>query len=525
MFRYFNILTILTIFCLLTGTVLWGQQRAAAVSYPDPPKSFTQYPVSFTVGRTITASSIPLSGAQNEDFLLIFVLKNADISNLSVTLTRPNPTYMTIRVYQLRPAPANLADTYYADGMVPLDNQSLTLPGNPVYLAIGLKINKVHPAGTYKYTLTFTNGSSVVNRPLSVSVWPFALPDDLPITILGNGLYNSGSISRYGVSATDFYNKVYPAYLNTMRQYKMNSLSLTYPLPANDVASGAAPIESSPDFTGMLDTIAKYGFRYFRLPNLTGVYDATKIDQPGNLFAFNGPVYYQAWYNYLLSKGWSDRAIVKTWDEPTTDQYPLVEESYDIVKSAVPQFATLCTGNAPDTSLSNAVNIWTVYARRYNAQADATARSLGQQVWLYANNLHNVKRNATNQRIIGWHLFRYNFSGYFIWAINNYPGDPWTTQPDPTSRSGAFIYPNPLNGMPLPTLRLEALRRGFEDYQYFALLQQAYQNGKVRAAAYNGIMGKIAYATSRLTTDSVPYYWKDMENVRQAVGKLLKSAQ
>jgi hypothetical protein len=287
------------------------------------------------------------------------------------------------------------------------------------------------------------------------------------------------------------------------------------------VASGAASIESASDFTGMLDTIVNYGFRYFRLPLTTGEYDATKIGQPGNLFASNGPIYYQTWSQYLVSKGWGDRAIVKIWDEPTPDKYPLVAESYNIVKNAVPQFITLCTGGAPETSLSQAVNAWAINARDYDPQADATSRSLGQQIWLYANNLHSIKRNSNNPRIIGWHLFRYNFSGYLIWAVNSYIDDPWTMQPsDADQRRGTFIYPNPANGMPLPTLRLEALRRGFEDYQYFVLLQQAFQKGKISAAAYNGIMQRITKATTALTVDGAPS-WNDLESVRRDVGNML----
>lgn len=56
------------------------------------------------------------------------------------------------------------------------------------------------------------------------------------------------------------------------------------------------------------------------------------------------------------------------------------------------------------------------------------------------------------------------------------------------------------------------------------MLEQAYQNGRVSAAAYNGIMQKIGNATSGLTMDSVPAYWKDLEEVRQDVGNLLMSA-
>ncbi|MCX5893769.1 MAG: DUF4091 domain-containing protein, partial [Deltaproteobacteria bacterium] len=347
----------------------------------------------------------------------------------------------------------------------------------------------------------FTNGSSVVKQPLSVSVWPFALPDDLPITLYANFCYRPDWFARYGVTPSALHDRVSTAYLAALRAYKINAVGLAYyPFPGNTVASGAATISAFPDLTKILDTVVRYGFRFFRLPELADAYDATQLGQPGNLFAFNGPVYYQ---------------------------YPQVQEGYDLVKSAVPPIATLCTGGPPDPSLTNSVDIWAMYSRTYNPQAHAAACSQGQQCWLYAHRLHGAKRWPTNQRIIGWHLFNYNFSGYLLWSVNWFAPDPWTAQPDVNSgnRAGTWIYPHPATGMPLPTLRLEALRRGFEDYQYFVLFQQAYQNGKISAAAYNGIRQRIASATSRLTTDSMPYYWKDFESVRQDVGNLLKSAR
>lgn len=526
---YFKDVRVLAIFCLLSFLVLWGHQGAEAVTYADPAKTFPNYPLSFTAGKTVTAPAIPLSGAINEDFLLLFTLNNADISKLTVTITRPNAAYMTPRVFQLRPAPVNLDDVFLVDGMAPLGRPDLNLPGNPLYLAIGLKINKVHPPGTYKYLLTMTSGANVVKQPLTVTVWPFALPDDLPITLYANFCYKPDWFAQYGVSPDTLDKTILPAYLAAMRAYKINAVGLGYyPFPTDMVAAGTAAVSSAPDFTKALDTIVRYGFRGFRIPDLLSKeYTPTQLGQPGNQFAFKGPVYYQAWYKYLKEKGWVDKALVKLWDEPTPEQIPMVQESYNIMKSAVPEFATLCAGGPPDPRLTHAIDKWTMYSRTYNPQADAAARSLGQESWLYANRLHGAKRWATNQRIIGWHLFRYNFSGYLIWSINYFDPDPWTAQPDLNTgnRAGTWFYPDPATGKPLPTLRLEALRRGFEDYQYLVLLKQAYQNGKVSDADYNSVMQAVTYATIGLKKDSVPYSWNDFEAVRLQIGNLLKSVK
>jgi hypothetical protein len=78
--------------------------------------------------------------------------------------------------------------------------------------------------------------------------------------------------------------------------------------------------------------------------------------------------------------------------------------------------------------------------------------------------------------------------------------------------------------MPLPTLRLEAMRRGWEDYQYLVLLQKAAMQGKVEAAAYALIQEKITAVAGNLKNDNPKVSWQQLEDLRLQIGELLDRA-
>jgi hypothetical protein len=71
-------------------------------------------------------------------------------------------------------------------------------------------------------------------------------------------------------------------------------------------------------------------------------------------------------------------------------------------------------------------------------------------------------------------LWRYKLDGYYFWAVNWWRKDPWTTisSKEDSFKRGTLIYPSPLTGMPLPSLRLEAFRDGIEDMLMLKILDR-----------------------------------------------------
>lgn len=516
-------LTVLFFLALITTGVAEG------VTYPPPLKNFPSYSRILTSGQKIIGEQISVKGARNEHFLYIFTLANADINNLNIQLNRPgNPSWLNYKVYQWRPIPENTPDNCFPDGLVPLE-PGLVYQENPVHLAISLEITNNHPSGQFNYSLVIQSGSAILEQPLVVKVWSYSLPIDLPITFLANCRGELDWFGRYGVNSSNLHTTVYPAYLSTLRDYKINGIGAGFsPINANAIAAGTS-ISSFSDYTEMLNLImSKYKFRHFRIPILTGRYAATEIGTDGSLFESAAPYYYQTWQKYLSERGWGNNAMVKVWDEPTAGMVPRVEGAYGIIKGSVPEFQTESAGWTVYPSLAGVIDNWAVYLTEYDSQQTsvAEAASLGQKSWLYANNLQRINHPPSYQRIIGWYAHKYKSSGYLLWSINWWGVDPWTTIPGTIDyyRSGTLIYPHPTTGMPLPTTRLEALRRGFEDYLQLTMMDKAVEQGKI--ALDNPALVEIKNDLATLIAEpaiGLKANWGSFDAIRIKIAQLLVS--
>jgi len=469
---------------------------------------------------------LQLQGARNETLLLFFELSGTPATNLEVKLTgqkgAPLPDW---QVLQVRPIPTNLPRRYFWDGLVPLGSP-LVYPEPPVRLMVKITLRPGHPAGSHHYDLIFRHGRRWCRQRLEMRVWDFTLPADLPISIMANLWPRQEWFKRYGVGSLDAWERLAPAYLSLLRQYKINAIAGFYPFPAAKVAQGQ-PLTDFPQYLRFLDMVVQLGFRHFRLPPLPG---APNLEQRGNAFQQQVGKFYPSFYRYLQSKGWVNKALVKVWDEPDPLAYPQVVKAYGLIKAAAPGLRTESAGKSPSPDLARVVDIWAVYNAHYEPDKVAAARRQGQEIWLYANMLHAPYQPPTYQRVIGWYLYQYGFSGYLLWSVNYWPLDPWTNPPSAGRRGGdffrrgTFLYPDPQTGRPLPSLRLETLRRGWEDFQYLVLLQEAASKGLVDQAAYKRLQEKITSSVPDLREKNPRVTWPQLEDLRLQIGEMLDRA-
>lgn len=490
-----------------------------AVAKPWGAKGYPIYPVKFVRPGVTYNPPIVLHSGKNEHHFLVFEVNGATPDNLVIGFTSkdstPIPEWET---WQILPVPTDLPVRFYEDGLVPLKSQ-LAIPQSPLHVGINLKIPATQTSGNSSFELIFQNGSKWVSQPVNLTVWRFCLPDDLPVTLMGVLWPNKNWLSRY---ASGGYDAIFDAYLKAMREYKFNAVNV-FPLPPEEVAAGRA-ISQYPEFLRRLNLIVRdLKYRYFRLPTLPG---ARGLGLPGNQFKTNAEKYYSALLNYLKQEGWASRALVKLWDEPKTQDFATAAQAYGIVKTIAPEFRMECAGGIPSKNLANVVDNWAVYGLNYKPQELAPFRVSGKELWLYANKLHGPSQPPVCQRSIGLYVFAYDFAGYLLWGVNYWPKDVWSNPPGDadSSRRGAFYYPDPKTGMPLPNLRLEAFRRGWEDYQYLSLLAQAVSQGVLPQEALNGTKNKLAGLIGDIEQLSPSASWNDLETFRLEVGALLDQA-
>ncbi len=499
--------------------VLSMRPLVAAPFLRDLSRDYPVHPL--TLGASVTNNPIKVVGARGEHFLLVFEVSKVKDRSLRVSIKEKPGSSLELQAYLVPPLPGGPGQENLLDVLMPLEQASPS-PQDSSRIAVVFKIPSGHPVGAQRCDLVFRGGGSDVFQPLDLQVWKFTLPEDLPVTVLANLWPQKEWFGRYGVKGEEAFTNTIAAYLKFLRPYKINAIGNFYPMPTRELARGRS-LNDFPPYLHLLDQTLALGYRYFRLPTLP---DANRIGASDNLFERYAPKYYANMGKFLKSRHLMDKALVKVWDEPKPADYPRVAKAYGLVKAAAPFLITESAGRPPDSTLARLVNIWAVYSGVFDWEKVTAARQAGQKIWLYANLLHGIDRPAVCQRLVGWYLFQSRCTGYLLWSVNYWPQDPWTQLPSEKDfyRRGTLVYPHPSTGLPLPTLRLEAMRRGWEDYQYLVLLKEAASQGRVTPAAYARIEEQVAMIAGNLKNNNPKASWQQLEDLRVQIGKLLDRA-
>lgn len=196
-------------------------------------------------------------------------------------------------------------------------------------------------------------------------------------------------------------------------------------------------------------------------------------------------------YQAAKAHGLGDRAYVYGFDEwADVSQYDVIKRTYDSLKAAVPGIKACSTVVHPVPPITDVIDAWCP-CLCYNYAGYEEARRRGQEVWYYAggcpydpfptHELLDVP--AVEARAFFWIAWRYQYTGWLHWELNvwlnniegegRWPEVPWNPARDGV-RNGEVgrIYPGP-EATPLPSVRLENMRDGIEDYDYFWLLDDA----------------------------------------------------
>lgn len=193
-------------------------------------------------------------------------------------------------------------------------------------------------------------------------------------------------------------------------------------------------------------------------------------------------------YDAAAAHGLGDRAYLYGFDEwRDVNRYGDIKRTYDMLKAAAPGVKACSTVVHPVDPIADTVDAWCP-CLCYNYAGYEDARKRGQEVWYYAggtpydpfptHELLNVP--AVEARAFFWVAWRFQYTGWLHWELNlwqnNMAGDKrWPDVPWDPARGGVRngevgrIYPGP-DATPLPSVRLENMRDGIEDYDYFWML-------------------------------------------------------
>jgi len=252
-------------------------------------------------------------------------------------------------------------------------------------------------------------------------------------------------------------------------------------------------------------------------------------------------------YDRVKTRGWIDRTYVYCHDEIGQEQYPFALELYSELKTAMPDLRLMQTfyKDNPIPDLDDVLDVWAPNTGRYKLDEFQAQQAKGDDVWWYvccgpgppfANLM--IEWPAVDHRLLLWQNWKFQVTGFLYWGLNvwrdnldvdpRWPASPWKAATwrndagEPYNGDGQLIYPGP-DGKPLSSVRLENLRDGLEDYEYFWLLRDAVEQlRKADAARHAALLVEAdkALAIDDAIVTDLTHFSQDPAAVRGARANL-----
>lgn len=329
------------------------------------------------------------------------------------------------------------------------------------------------PAGRYQSILT-VSGTNVepFKITLNIEVWNFTLPKE-QIVQTCTWLSSANCGNKYG---KDRELNMYQTYTEYFLDHKINPLDI-----------GKTYVKSN-DYSVVTENLAKgfqHGLTRFEIPRLKG----------GELKQF---------CDHLKKKGWFDKAMIYGFkDEPHPRDYAAFRKDSEIIRATVPDLK-IFMAESPHPALFGAVDIWWSSMPSDNEEAIRNQLSAGKEVWWYRCGIPVrleyyrpyyeypsdilIDRSSIDIRILYLMTWKFKMTpATFFYAGMQWPAgaEKWPAEPWPTGSwlwhgDGYIVYPGD-NG-PLPSMRLECLTDGIEDYEYLHILKMALEKAKNASA-------------------------------------------
>ena len=197
--------------------------------------------------------------------------------------------------------------------------------------------------------------------------------------------------------------------------------------------------------------------------------------------------YYRSWYGFLKDNHWLGCIIQHVADEPhegCAAEYRILSGIVRKYMPGVPLVEAVEIDN-----LEGAVDIWVPKNNTYaeHQAAFEIKRRQGDTLWFYScccpggYYLNRFLDGALlRTRYLHWGNYLYNLNGYLHWGLNfyNFTDDPFKGKAGVIESLNSTSLPAgdshivyPIGKQVLPSVRLEAMRAGCEDYELLRMLE------------------------------------------------------
>ena len=446
----------------------------------------------------------------------MYMAKN-EIENCQILLiARESDKTVTVEVTDFTDGKGNTlaAATYIAeyfdaaykkipDAMVPYNGGTFTVnKGNSQILFVEAETTADSVAGDYKATVTVKEGEEVVKSgEVKLHIWNITLSDESANTVVMD-------MSREAI-ATRSGKDLYENYYNYMLRNRVSCYNLPY------------------------DMNSKEAEQYLANPRVRG-FKTTDINAVKTLTAKNAE--------------WGAKAFFYSVDEPGGHPNSSEKEDMDIIrdfgnsiyesglknKYVSPFFISGYVGSMDYlTYMRNGgkgINCWVPKTAMYTTDeeylehegawnpfpyADGTFyermqqyKSEGDSLWWYTcwdptapYITLNIEEKGVNPRIMFWQQKYLDIDGYLYFLVTEWDGDSWNSHEKLNSEGnqvwgdGSLIYCGAQKGLDIPvsSFRLNAVRDGVEDFEYFTMLEKLGEGKAVKDLISEITTGVVEY--------------------------------
>jgi Glycoside hydrolase 123, catalytic domain len=472
------------------------------------------------IPKTIS-KEIELSGARNEHVSFqLLVLKNTKIKASDVKLNMSFPRGIKagdIKIWEEKTVtienptkdnPYTFPGEKLPDPLWPYKGQSFNCNESFKAFWVTIYLGKNLPQNLYKGEVKFGNAKQKIVIPVSVKVFNFALPNT-PYLKTSFCVWDKKGIDRMhnAPRGTEKHRKIHALYNNTLLEYRITPREFPYNFDINNLEAYGKWLDERQKRGSTIVYIPFKAIDYKNLPKVS---------------------------DFLKQKGLLDISYTRSGDEPSIHKLPALREKMSLWKKHAPEIKNLIACDQL-YDMDDILDAYCQTTSTYDMKWAEEKRKKGKETWWYvacggtwpyANVFTDHK--AVETIALFWQTFYYKADGLLYWNTTNWrQGNPWqkTDTFMGANGDGSLFYPGPVG--PLPSIRLEILRDGVDDYDYLFILTEILKKnkGKIPAKLYS--KAKNLLDIKALCGD-LRNYSRDSEAYlkrREAIGNMIDKLQ
>ena len=375
------------------------------------------------------------------------------------------------------------------------------LPGGPVDIDAGatqpfwvtVYVPPGTPAGTYGADVSVYSGKEFLEEvPVTLRVFDFTLPRTRQLKTAFD-FYPDTTRSRYPPAENEDERRYGVRIAEINERYLMNMLGYRIDPVLNIDATNEWDL-------GRLERYRLLGLSNFAVGRRGGTFGNNWPVKDDEIEALRG--LYERYGTRLAVEGLLPNHYIYMWDESGMGD-PRVARIAAMIHQGDRRLRNMvCYHGFWDPEKhpgwGDDIDIWCFQIDSFDqAKMDGLKRR-GMEIWMYVSSPAGktspnfvIDADSMDYRIVPWLCWKYDIKGLLYWCVNWWPFvDPFEDTNNTQwgqNGNGLLYYPGPEG--PIPSLRLEVLRDGLEDYEYLYLLKVIV--GTVRAMGLEARAGEL----------------------------------